>query len=808
MKKIVLPFLIILSMVLMSCNRQKINLSNDSFSLKLNNNGNVISMKVNKKEYLYKNNKVVSPLLSVRVNNEFEYPSSVVLNDSILTFSFSKNNLSVGVRFSKHDKYLKFEVVDVPENSNIELVQWGPFATTISKIVGECVGVVRDDNNAIGIQSLNAKTIGGYPDNENDIDPSFEIKVPNSLCDISDTIKMLYRGQTAKYTDYGSVLQAYCRNRDKDRIISQWEQEYYVSPAWHDGGIKGSAIALFGCSVGKTLDCIEAVELGEGLPHPMINGVWSKRSPEATRAYLIYPFTENDIDEAIALTKKAGLEYLYQLDAFDTWGKFKLNPQTFPHGLDGLKACVEKAAESGIKIGVHTLSNFITPNDNYVTPVPDARLAKVGSSFLVKEISSNETEIEIADNKFFNQMKNNTLHGVMIGGELISYESVSDSKPYILHNCKRGAWGTKVTPHSKGDTISKLMDHPYKVFLSDAYLTQEIGRNIADIFNYTGINQISFDGLEGTWSTGLGQYGLSLLVKSWYDELLPERRNCINDASMTSHYNWHTFTRMNWGEPWYAGFRESQLNLRLINQDFYRRNYIPCMLGWFNLGNNTTIEDIEWLLARSAAFDAGYALVADKKSVESNGQSDMIFAVISKWENARMSQVFPDSLKKEMEHIANEYTLEQLSNNEWMLYPYDLNRFTYNNNVDRYQKPVKTTRTFNNKYVRQSLQFLIRADEQVSDVTFEIGRHAPIHIFCTLNKGEYLKYTGGNEVLRYDSNLHVVEKVEVDSRKFNINEGSSNISFYCTFSEKKGHDEKVSVELKTIGKGIYLSKNN
>ena len=78
------------------------------------------------------------------------------------------------------------------------------------------------------------------------------------------------------------------------------------------------------------------------------------------------------------------------------------------------------------------------------------------------------------------------------------------------------------------------MDHGYKVFLSDTELMKEIARNIAGIFNYTGVQQISFDGLEGAWSTGLGQYGLSLMMKEWYDNLLPEYRNCINDASMTT----------------------------------------------------------------------------------------------------------------------------------------------------------------------------------------------------------------------------------------------------------------------------------
>ena len=80
-----------------------------------------------------------------------------------------------------------------------------------------------------------------------------------------------------------------------------------------------------------------------------------------------------------------------------------------------MKECVDKAEQEGIKLGAHTLSNFITTNDPYVTPIPDDRLAKVGSSVLVNDISEQEKNIEIKDPTFFNQMGNNSLHAVVIG---------------------------------------------------------------------------------------------------------------------------------------------------------------------------------------------------------------------------------------------------------------------------------------------------------------------------------------------------------------------------------------------------------
>jgi hypothetical protein len=66
-----------------------------------------------------------------------------------------------------------FVLVDVQPTNRAELVLWGPYPTTIGDIIGEVVGVVRDSEFAVGIQGLNAKTLGGYPTRENDIEADY-----------------------------------------------------------------------------------------------------------------------------------------------------------------------------------------------------------------------------------------------------------------------------------------------------------------------------------------------------------------------------------------------------------------------------------------------------------------------------------------------------------------------------------------------------------------------------------------------------------------------------------------------------------
>ena len=83
-------------------------------------------------------------------------------------------------------------------------------------------------------------------------------------------------------------------------------------------------------------------------PHPIINEQWGKIAPEANAAYIITNFNEENVDDAIDLTKRAGLKYLYHYGkTFENWGHFELYKGEFPSGRKGLKDCVEKAKSQG-----------------------------------------------------------------------------------------------------------------------------------------------------------------------------------------------------------------------------------------------------------------------------------------------------------------------------------------------------------------------------------------------------------------------------------------------------------------------------
>ena len=778
------------------------------WSLGLDKAGRVTMLKSKQENKDYLVSDSANALLRIRVKGMLIAPERCVWNakSSTLNMHFPVLNANAIVLVKKATSYLTFELKQIEKVNEIELVLWGPYPTTIGETVGEVVGVVRNQTFAIGIQALNVKTLGGYPNNESDVEPSYDVFQEGNKIDVlpDDTRRQLFRGDVARPTSYGSTLQAYCRNRLTDRIISNWEHTAYVAPAFKDGGITGSKIALFGAPVKEVLPVIAQIEINEGLPHPLLDGVWSKQAVHASESYLIMDFGVQNLAEAMAVTKKAGLRYLYHSDPFETWGHFQLKQRDFPANWPSLKACVESAKKENIRLGVHTLSNFITTNDAYVTPVPDKRLAKVGYSTLSAAIDSSTSEIEIKDPVFFNQFKNNTLKAAVVGNEIIRYENVSASAPWKLLNCKRGAFGTKANTHAANDSIGKLIDHPYQVFLTDYSLQEEVAKTIARLFNETGLMQISFDGLEGCWSTGMGQYARQLFTKTWFDALKPELQGkVINDASNPGHFFWHIYTRMNWGEPWYAGFRESQLQLRLKNQEFFQRNLMPSMLGWFSLRAETTPEDIEWMLALGAGYNAGFGLSTNLETIRKNGKSDEMLAMIKNWETARLNKLFTEEQKARMRSLKNEFHLEKVAEREFQLTPVYNFYFKHVQQLKQPGEPTSSVYKLNNPVGQQPVSFIVTmasSKETDPDISFSnpvitINNQDAFVLPVTIGVKDIL-YCDGRTIKLYSKNWVLKSEVSVNVKLPVLLNAENTIQFNGRYSGENGADVKIEFRVK------------
>jgi len=766
------------------CSLSQATFTADTWSISFEKNGRISSLydRLNERELLEK--KQDAPFVRLKIGGIIHSPDKLSYQPASGTIDlwYDEDSINVKIEVKKKNTHFSFEVIDVRPIDKVDILIWGPFPSKIGEIVGEIIGVVRDDKFAFGIQALNVGTIGGYPLSEDGYDGS--------------------RGRAAERTEWGSVLQAYSINRNKLRTVDVWDGQFpdMPVPPMETSTVIGSKIALFGCEEKNILKTIGEIELAESLPHPMIDGIWAKVSPERGRSYLIADYSENDIDELLEYTKRANLMTLYHMEPFESWGHYEVSRKFFPSGMVGLRKCVEKAKALGIRLGAHTLTNFIQTHDPYITPVPDKRLAATGSSYLNEEISETLRTIPVASPEYFTNEKANWLHTVMIDEELIRYKSVTATPPWKLLECERGAFGTRISRHVKNSAVKKLLDHPYGVFFPNIDMQREIAGNMADFFSESGVSQMDFDGHEGCAGSGEGDYGIELFAKNFYDKV---NHTVINGTSNSKHFYWHINTYCNWGEPWYEGFRESMQEYRIKNQELFERNYLPNMLGWYLLKTTTTLSDIEWMLARGAGYNAGFALATNLEALRENPQTGVILDAIREWESARRSGSFSEEQKKRMKNPKTEYHLEKVDGGEWNLFPFhkseEFSWRTINESVATWE--------FINPDKEQPLQFILRVlgdSGIVKNPKFTIDKLTSFVFPTELKANESLLCEGYPETRVYDRKGLQIKTVQCSRNIPDIKSGTHRIEFSCEYSGDV--PSSVIVQFKTIGTPERIEK--
>jgi hypothetical protein len=678
-------------------------------------------------------------LVRVKSSGKEMVPSDMKIQKNILMLTFG-NGIELHVKTFRNNDYLRFELIKVINAGKIEAVLWGPFNTTIDETIGEVVGVVRNKDFAIGIQGINPKTNGG--------------KILNEEGSGGEEF-------TASKEDFGSALQANCMNHALARVMTVWHNNKNTPVKPVEGyTMEGTAIALFGTTPQDALTMIGKIEVAENLPHPVIDGQWIKTSGVTGKPYLITSFSEKNFDEMLEFTNRLGFYSIYHSHPFETWGHFDLLKKLFPNGRAGMKSLVEKAKTKNIRVGTHTLTNFITTNDPFVTTEANSGLMAAGISFLTEDIDADTTVIPVDNYDYFAQAS--TLNGVLIGNEIVRYQEVTKEKPYKLLNCARGAYNTNAVAHRNGDTAKKLMDYPYKTFFPDWEMQDELIQNMADFFNQTGVSHMDFDGHEGTGYLGRGDYG-----KSYFADQFTKSTDhlVVNGSSNMGHYYWHINSYINWGEPWYASFRESQSEQRFTNQAFLERNYLPNMLGWFLMTPGTLVDDIEWMMARAAGYNAGYAFVCDYEAFKNNPNTDIIIDYIRMWEEAKNLKIFSDEQRTRLKNPEADFHLEKAGPTQWKLQSFEKFKFSHAKKLLQPGEPTHSKWEFTNTWEAQPLhlQLLVAGDDStvVNNIEIEIDNFLRVSIPASVRKGQTILWDTSKQMKLFNDRGQLIRTIDI-----------------------------------------------
>ncbi|WP_406527260.1 Ig domain-containing protein [Streptomyces sp. I8-5] len=582
---------------------------------------------------------------------------------------FSGDRATVEVEVVDHATYATLEVVglDAAPGVDVRTLLWGPLTTSVTDTVGEAVGVVRDSGFALGITPLNDKTVGGWPKEFDAYGFGSEVK-PKPYGEAGTQNEW---GAAAK-TSWGSILRAY--SYDYSTVRTR-EDGIRIGPLpGFEGRILGSKLAVYGSAPDLVLTVLSQIAQGEHLPYPTIDGQWQKTARATRQPFLaLSSLGSSNLSDAMRFAKQAGIKNVYSVQgAAGPWkstGHYQFNS-----GFGGSDAAaaqlVATAAAGGMRVGVHTLSNFIQPNDPYISPAPaDKRLTAGATVKLTRALAASDTTLYTdGDSGGGGHVIGRRLR---IGDEFLTYSAVTQTGAgeWQFTGVSRAQWGSAAAAHPAGADAARVSENQYGGARGDLPVIDEIATRLATMANTTGVRSISYDGLEEvSWSGWRGQ-GFAHLVNGIYRRL-DSRDGFICEASNPSSNSWFAQSRISWGG---IGWSDSNYAQVTRNNNFYRANFLPAMGGSLPIGGGTSTLGVEHNLALGASVGANFGwFETSTDSLDKGSDTAAVLTAVRIWNSAIEAGAFTPAQQQLMtDEKKNWHLSEMTEGKEWSLQELD-----------------------------------------------------------------------------------------------------------------------------------------
>ncbi|MBX2944179.1 MAG: hypothetical protein KF860_17760, partial [Cyclobacteriaceae bacterium] len=641
--------------------------------------------------------------------------------DQTLTLSYENGSVAV-VRIVSNKKYLKLSLVSLSESSEIEGVQWGPYHTSITNLLGEIIGVARDTseavNYAIGMLALDDNTLGGTSETVGDAAPfqyiihsADTVRAPlpanlhegqvftlggNGITDVDfyshkEPYYRIMYGNAARVDLKGRISISYhSRDRSRKRQVHfslipnmavNIPNHIDVEPL-KDIGFIGSSVALWGSPDNIALmDVIRNIVLSEKLPYPTINGKWIKDPA----AFVPDALTSgNQYDSIIAYTSRLGFKAISLYDqgflranrgneGYLDGKNFEKKPIRLSSGNLSHKEFAQLAAQRGILVGRTPITTSLAPGTKDASPVPSDSLCYQQRRVLQKELTPLDTLIFIDDTTYMNEIASweghcENLNIIKIGKELIHFLGVSEQAPYRLLNVKRGYWNTIASTHQKGAPIDKVqvtINYGYDGLIPNMALQDEIAKYFADVCHLNQLGYYDFDGQEFLFNNGHGYYSAKRFFRTMFEKAAQLKVPYIRFTGATlSEGSWHYQSVWNVGGGKNLYDAEKRIWGSTTSQgkdlkDVTLSNFFPVGMGMnFPINAQSTVEQYEHIEAIAIGVGSTYSMQLNQKDVESCKQKEAIFHVIRTWEDARAANAFPSYIRKQLSDPSRSWRLE------------------------------------------------------------------------------------------------------------------------------------------------------
>ena len=412
------------------------------------------------------------PFMAIEKDQQWVGATAVEWSHGFLQVIFGDSGVRAKVHVRVFANYLTFELTALNDQTitEIHLIR---VPLDITQTIGNSLTHCRDNDYAAALIPLNLET-------HSYVAP-MERAVPGKP--IPGMVFLGARGHVGPQGDQLPVLIAHA-----DRRV----------------GLDGAKVALIACPTKSLLDSIEQVEIENGLPHPTIDGVWARRSPDLMKSILYAEVSEDTVDEVIAYAKAGGFTYLHvnRPHWCGSNGSLLINRNNFPNGEQGLLAVSRKIHAAGLKFGLHNWEVVVHKHDPLVKPVPAQGFlmypdrqrilaADIGpADRFIPTTTSPRGLLPVGDKSGY--------HGrdLRIGDEIIIYGGLQTTEPYGFTNCGRGMHGTVSASHRAGAAVDNFAEFYWSHYLPDVQsdLFDRIIRNEAALLDRFEVDYFYPDG--------------------------------------------------------------------------------------------------------------------------------------------------------------------------------------------------------------------------------------------------------------------------------------------------------------------------
>ena len=450
-----------------------------------------------------------------------------------------------------------------------------------------------------------------------------------------------------------------------------------------DAPLVGRRVGLVAGPRTALVPALRAMTVEAGVPRSSCGGAWALGSEQCRGSYMNMNVTADTVDDAISMALRGGFDVVHFREHwYSCRGHYPVNTNDWPGGLAQLKEAVARIHAAGLRAGMHTLSGCIDPKDPWVTPRCSTNLMARATYTLAEPLSASSKELVVEEMPVKFHDVTFTYHGsgnaIRIGEEIVQYTGVRRERPYAFTGITRGAFGTVVYDHAKGDKADYLCQR-YIAFYPkpDSQLARDLAKAIGHVYRTCEFDQIYCDGIEGMGYPQM--YGMAKMRHLIIEECTKDGRPCLNEDSHGGQIpaTWWFHSRVGaWDSTYWAPKRFHDFHVAKIRAQNVRESELrEIQMGWWSAvrwsrhSRPHCADEMEYYSGKNAALDASMSVGAYFNGGQPGFGTLRQWTILGWYENFRRAGAFADGVAERLGVPRAEFRLRQNGDGVWRFEP-------------------------------------------------------------------------------------------------------------------------------------------